>query len=126
MGDADREGVLSFPSSIPNASTLRMAPQALERWTFDAHVPVRVHSLDSVLRDLEEPSVGLLKIDCQGAEYEILEHASAETLARIDRIILEFTDGARTLPATLRARGFDVTWDAGIRGYLRAVRRRST
>jgi FkbM family methyltransferase len=34
--------------------------------------------------------VDLLKMDCEGGEYEILLTAPAETLARIDRIIMEY------------------------------------
>ena len=35
----------------------------------------------------------LLKIDCEGAEYDILLHASPETLGRVERIALEYHEG---------------------------------
>lgn len=35
----------------------------------------------------------LLKIDCEGGEYEILYSAAPETLAKIDRIVCEFNIG---------------------------------
>lgn len=37
-------------------------------------------------------TVNMLKMDCEGGEYEILLTASAETLTRIDRIIMEYHD----------------------------------
>jgi len=54
-----------------------------------------------------------LKLDCEGAEYEILLGAPAEVLARIDRIALEYHDAKTThthdeLRARLEAHGFTV------------------
>ena len=37
----------------------------------------------------------LLKMDCEGAEYEILFHAGAETLERVKRIAMEYHVGPR-------------------------------
>lgn len=39
-------------------------------------------------------TVDLLKIDIEGAEYEVLKSASAETLQRVHRIVLEFHPNA--------------------------------
>jgi FkbM family methyltransferase len=72
-----------------------------------------------------------LKLDCEGAEYEILLAAPAEILARVDRIALEYHDWITAHRhdelATLFARhGFMVTSRDHLKsrtGYLYARRR---
>lgn len=59
-------------------------PQAREI----ASIPVAMKRLDSVLRDVDLPEPGLLKIDVQGYEREVLRGAT-KTLKRIDSILLE-------------------------------------
>jgi FkbM family methyltransferase len=46
-------------------------------------------SLDDIVRENNLQSVDVLKLDCQGSEYEILFGASQDTLARVQRIIME-------------------------------------
>lgn len=50
-----------------------------------------VYQLAEALNGIER--CDLLKIDCEGGEYEILYSADPETLARIDRIVCEFNIG---------------------------------
>ncbi len=71
-----------------------------------------------------------LKLDCEGAEYEILGAASDETLGRVDRIAMEWHRLAEghdpdALADRLRSLGFsvDVTAEAGHpTGYLHGRR----
>lgn len=56
----------------------------------------------------------LLKLDCEGAEFEILLTLDADILGRIDHISMEYHDGVTAmshadLEAALRAAGFAVT-----------------
>jgi FkbM family methyltransferase len=44
--------------------------------------------------------IDVLKIDIEGAEFEVLEKAAAEVLSRIDQILVEFHDG--TIPELSR------------------------
>lgn len=66
----------------------------------------------------------LLKIDCEGAEYEILFHTPIAVLERIERIIMEYHDNVteythRDLVAFLRDRGFAVkTYSNDVHDYL--------
>lgn len=46
-------------------------------------------TLDQVVMDNQLDNIDLLKIDCQGAEYEILYGASPDTLGRFRQIIAE-------------------------------------
>jgi FkbM family methyltransferase len=49
-------------------------------------------SLGQLLRDHAVESVDLLKIDCEGGEYAILESTSADVLSRIRNIVFEYHD----------------------------------
>jgi FkbM family methyltransferase len=46
-------------------------------------------TLEQIIREAGLDKVDVLKIDCQGAEYEILYGASPETLSRVQQIITE-------------------------------------
>lgn len=49
-------------------------------------------SLDQLLRDHAVESVDLLKIDCEGGEYLILETTPSDVLGRIKNIVFEYHD----------------------------------
>lgn len=61
------------------------------------------------------PKCDLLKVDCEGSEYEIFYSSSPETLKKIRRIVGEFhprgSDGknGRALCQCLESNGFDIT-----------------
>ncbi len=50
-------------------------------------------TLDQIFADLGLERCDFLKIDCEGAEYEILFHASEQTLRRIRHVAMEYHDG---------------------------------
>jgi FkbM family methyltransferase len=69
-------------------------------------------TLDTVLDRLGEPC-DLLKMDCEGAEYEILLTASDNVIGRIRRIVMEYHDNCtdhahHELVDHLQAKGFRV------------------
>ncbi len=86
------------------------------------NVSVSCLTLDSLLRSLTR--VDLLKLDCEGAEYEILGITSPETFQKIDRIAMECHE--RRMPEaaeTLKRAGYAVQCqDSGWLGLLKAVR----
>lgn len=49
-------------------------------------------SLGQLLQDYAVESVDLLKIDCEGGEYEILESTPADVFSRIRNIVFEYHD----------------------------------
>jgi FkbM family methyltransferase len=74
---------------------------------------VPVISLDDLLAKFHIKNVGLLKLDCEGAEYEVLMSASEATLRRCKHIVLEYHLGlTTTLPHALACflgeKGFEV------------------
>lgn len=91
-------------------------------------IEVECISLDDLVRKADIKRIDLLKVDCQGSEYEILFAASQATLAIIDQLIVEcevFPGRAdwsqESLHRYLEARGFAVTNDGNL---LHAIRSR--
>ncbi len=83
-------------------------------------------TLEDVLDNNQIENCDLLKMDCEGAEYEILFHASKSTLTRIRNISLEYHDvptyRVDDLKEHLKNMGFDV-WLSGRMPILYAKRR---
>lgn len=55
-------------------------------------VEVACTTLEDIFTRLDLARIDLLKIDCEGAEYEILFKTPAEILERIDRVVMEYHD----------------------------------
>ena len=94
-------------------------------------IKVNAVTLADVLTEHALDSVDLLKLDCEGAEYEILMSAPEETLAEVQRIVMEYhnVDAEHThiqLIRFLEAAGYTVSWEQNIVheeiGYLFAAR----
>jgi hypothetical protein len=92
---------------------------------------VWVATLDDVFTTLAIDRCDLLKLDCEGAEYEIIFGASNATLAKIRHIVAEYhvgldEFGPSSLQRFLEQRNFAVTCFAPLdeeSGYLHASRR---
>ena len=91
---------------------------------------VEAVSLDELFARFHIGECSLLKLDCEGAEYEILLAAAPATLERVGSIALEYHLGMNEhappeLAAFLERHGFRVTVGAAIdeeNGYLYAAR----
>ena len=57
----------------------------------ESGIRIKCLSLDEVLTEIDH--CNLLKIDCEGGEYEIFYGAKPETLRSIDKIVCEYHDG---------------------------------
>jgi FkbM family methyltransferase len=74
---------------------------------------VRGTTLDEIFKALRIEKCDLIKLDCEGAEYDILFHASSPTFQKIKRISLEYHDGVTKfthpdLVRFLESNGFSV------------------
>lgn len=77
-------------------------------------IAVQARSLASIMKEHNFEKVDLVKLDCEGAEYEILLQTPALVLAKIDRIIMEYHDlgsnfNHHTLISFLKKAGFNVS-----------------
>lgn len=85
----DTELVLDFSKGEP------LQVGSLERKNakdFHNTVPVKAISLKSLINKQNIKSINLLKLDCEGAEYDILMKAPSEILLKVERIIMEYHD----------------------------------
>lgn len=61
--------------------------------------------------------VNLLKIDCEGCEYDFFLHASIEDLKEFNRIMVEYHYGSEKILNKLNQAGFETICNTGMRGY---------
>lgn len=78
-----------------------------------AKITVPAMSLQSLMDQQKLDRIDLLKLDCEGAEYEILMKAPASVLENIERIIMEYHDlnetaNHKVLSAFLESQGYRV------------------
>lgn len=91
-------------------------------------VSVPTMTLQTLLERHNVEEAALLKLDCEGSEYEIISSTPAELLRRCERIRMEYhalagrTDLCSLLRERLTASGFDIETDIakknGKQGYL--------
>ncbi|MFP3137988.1 MAG: FkbM family methyltransferase [Nitrososphaeria archaeon] len=123
----DGEAEFLVPEGSPNAATLSPTRPVSRIVDFgrSRRLRVRTISLVTLMKELGPDGASLLKMDCEGCEYEVLRSAGPDLLARFRRIILEYHDGPRDLPDILGSAGFSVSCsrESGL-GILRAERPR--
>jgi FkbM family methyltransferase len=80
----------------------------------NSSLQVQIESLGQIFAERAIDRCDLLKLDCEGAEFEILLTLNRDILDRIDHISMEYHNGVTTmshadLEAALSAAGFTVT-----------------
>jgi FkbM family methyltransferase len=97
----------------------------------DSQITVRARSLSDAVLQTGQGTCDLLKLDCEGAEYNIIMKSPPEVLGNIQRIVMEYHDGVtayshRDLVKFLTNQGFKVqAFSNPVHknlGYLRAER----
>jgi FkbM family methyltransferase len=78
---------------------------------------VPVYSLRSVVEKFSVPEGSVLKVDCEGCEYDFILNADDKILARFDQIFIEYHYGGDFLVRKLKRAGFRVNKSWPIRGY---------
>ena len=79
-----------------------------EQTTFTRAVPVPSIALSSLVEYVAGAD-GVLKIDCEGCEYDALSVPDLTVLRNFREIMIEYHDGIRQLPSILSEIGFNVT-----------------
>jgi FkbM family methyltransferase len=64
--------------------------------------------LEDLFRDLMLEKIDLIKMDCEGCEYEVIASIGNDTFAKIKEIVLEFHSKPSILVDKLLQNGFDV------------------
>lgn len=88
-------------------------------------IEARAITVESIMKEYGLERVNVLKMNCEGAEYDIIESLSDRTASMIDEIYIEFHNGPERIIASLQKLGYTV--EGGRRhvkyGHLRAVRK---
>ena len=87
---------------------------AEHRRTFNG-VPLK--SLRAIVKE-HQIKDGILKIDVDGLEYEIMAVADAETLRRFSHIVIEYHFGVKDIATQLQKCGFKVSVTAPVQAYI--------
>jgi len=105
-----RESQLAL--DIKNGEPLQISSQEHPVGHKDAEpIVVAAITLQNLFDDENLTNIDLLKMDCEGAEYEVLLHTPQVVFNKIDRIIMEYHDLDETrshsvLAAFLKAKGY--------------------
>ncbi|SIM60515.1 SAM-dependent methyltransferase [Cuniculiplasma divulgatum] len=103
---------LNVSSKNPNANSINQSKTVKGIGiNFDSRILVDSISLKDIIYQYNLTKVDLLKMDCEGCEYEVFQNIEESDISIINNIILEFHDGIKFLPDLLKRHGFDVRYD---------------
>jgi FkbM family methyltransferase len=69
-------------------------------------VKVRMYTLRTLIKEFEVEEGSVLKMDCEGCEYETMLNADPGDLAVFSQVIIEYHNGYREIKRRLEAAGF--------------------
>lgn len=124
VGTAD----LSTSTLNPNANSLSPSVHIRSKFDFESTVKAETVNVGQILESLNLNRIDLMKLDCEGCEYDVIRNMGPDAYDRIGEIILEFHDGLRDLPDLLHKNGFVVNYSFNLGlenntlGLLRASR----
>lgn len=75
---------------------------------FSEGVEIPLFTLSEIIKKFQVPENSVLKIDCEGCEYDIINESSIETLKHFSYIKIEYHYGYKNLEKKLKSSGFQV------------------
>jgi len=101
------EGVINFYKYLRSTNANSIDPNNMVKLNDQIIVKqVETVTLNQLIKMVKE-RIGLLKLDCEGCEYTVLN--SFSDFDMIDNIILEYHNEVQNLPNLLKSHGFEVT-----------------
>ena len=111
--------------SSPNANSIDQQHMVKLNDTFHEETIEGIRLKDLI--DLfEGEQIGLLKLDCEGCEYMVLNDLDQVTYSKIDEIYMEYHHGLQNLHEVLENNGFGIQVpesNQAMGGYVRAKRK---
>jgi FkbM family methyltransferase len=91
---------------------------------------IRIYTLASLIREFMIEKDSILKLDCEGCEYEVIRSVTSEDLKIFDKIIIEYHNGYNEIKKILENTGFktlikplrSVSIPIEVQGYIIAER----
>lgn len=111
-------------NSFPNANSIDLQNLVKLNDTFNEETVEGIR-LKDVIDLFNGESIGLLKMDCEGAEYTILNDLDQVSYSKIDEIVMEYHNGLQNLQKILESNGFSVQVPKSNQtmGYIKAKRK---
>ena len=124
LGIATGELELTVSSRDPNSNSVEPTETVKKKGIiFDSKRIVKSISIRDIIARYGLSKIDLLKMDCEGCEYDVFRNIEDETISRIRNIILEFHDGIQFLAEFLEKMGYSVTYEHSTgTGILKARR----
>ena len=103
---------LTVSSQNPNANSINLT-ETVKKYgmNFDSKRTVETISLKNIVYQFSLKKIGLLKMDCEGCEYVVLQSIEDDILSLVDNIVLEYHDGIKFLADLLERKGYNVSYD---------------
>ena len=73
---------------------------------FGEGIKIPMYSLNTIVSKFNVEKGSVLKVDCEGCEYDLFRNASKETLEQFERIQIEYHYGYKELVNILKKNGF--------------------
>ena len=109
LGAGNKVSVFPYAIAGSSGETRIASPEGKPNQTHigedGTSVPAR--TLAEMMQELKIDKIGLLKMDVEGAEYEILKSLDEATWGRIARIRMEIHKGLQDLPLLFKSHGFE-------------------
>ncbi len=115
---------LSVVSNAPGLNAVTGPGGSAPPEKYDTRISVPTTTLEAIVAEHRLETIDLIKIDCEGSEYEVMRTTPLPVLARIRAIQMEYHAGPQDLPELLRRSGFEVHQEGSPTavGYIEAHR----
>ena len=70
---------------------------------------IKIVNLDEIVKNFN-PKPAILKVDCEGCEYDLISNATINALKAFDQIIIEYHYGYKNLVRVLEEAGFKIKY----------------
>ncbi len=101
---------ISIPNDISSTGGLKAE-------NYNHGIQVEMFTLESIMQKFNFGSNTVLKIDCEGCEYDVFNYTEDKTLRQFGQIIMEYHDGIKDLGKRLSGIGFQVESNSNTFNY---------
>lgn len=87
-------------------------------------VPVKTMTINQIIKEYKLDIIDLVKIDCEGCEYDLIESLDKDSLSKIKEFVIEYHNGVDSIKKSLEKHDFSVkVVKDSLQGILYAFRK---